>query len=123
VTVTQCSRGILLVDWHCQGNFSYTDPMANGYGVTPNVVLANDLRHYERGDRVEVNLVPGTRRGYLWGGVYFLGHTVLALLGFALCLCAAVMLLAWRRASRWVMAAILAAGIVFLLPALLETWS
>jgi hypothetical protein len=122
VTVTQCSRGFLVIDWQCRGTYSYTDPTADGSGVITNVVLANDPTHHDTGDQVSATLQPGTHRAYLSGGVYFAG-VVLLLFGIAASLLAAGMLLLWRRAGLWIMVALLAAGLASLSPTLTEIWS
>jgi hypothetical protein len=122
VTVTQCSRGFLVLDWQCRGTYSGADPAANGFSVTTNVVLANDPAHHDTGDEVSATLQPGTRRAYLGGGVYFAG-VVLLLFGIAVCLSAAGVLLLRRRAGLWVMAGLLAAGFASLSPTVIEIWS
>jgi hypothetical protein len=122
VTVTECSRGFLVVDWQCRGTFSYTDTPADGSGVVTNVVLANDPTHHDTGDEVSAVLRPGTRRAYLWGGVYF-ASVVLLLFGIAACLSAAAVLFLWRRAGLWIMVALIAAGFASLSPTVIEIWS
>jgi hypothetical protein len=99
VTVTSCSRGLLLANWQCHGTFDYADPEAQSWVVTANVVLANDLHHYDRGTQVGASLKTGTHSAYLWGDAYAAGVLVL-LLGFVLCaLLGGVLLLTRRRVS------------------------
>jgi hypothetical protein len=122
VTVTGCTRAFLPTDWHCQGSYAYADPMANGDSVTANVALANDPRHQNRGNQVSAVLQPGTRRAYLWGGLYTVRLVLLAL-GLAACLFGSAVLLAWRRPRLLIMVPVLAVGIACLLPTLVDTWS
>jgi hypothetical protein len=122
VTVTHCSRGLLLADWHCRGTFEYADPEAQGWRITPNVVLANDTGHYIRGAQVGVSLKAGTHRAYLWGDSYAAGVLVL-LLGFVLCaFLVGVLLLRSRRVRIWVSGGILVLGIACLSPTIIELW-
>lgn len=122
VMVTGCTRAFLPADWHCQGSYAYADPMANGDGVTTNIALANDPRHHNRGEQVSAVLQPGTRSAYLWGGAYSARLFLLAL-GLVLCLCAAGLLLAWRRPRLLIMVAFVAVGAVCLALTLVDTWS
>jgi len=122
LTVTSCTRAFLPTDWHCQGSYAYADPMANGVTVTANVALANDPRHQNRGNQVSAVLQPGTRRAYLWGGLYT-ARLVLLALGLALCLSGSAVLLAWRRPRLLFTVPVLAIGIACLLPTLIGTWT
>jgi hypothetical protein len=122
VTVTGCTRAFLPTDWHCQGSYAYADPMANGDSVTANVALTNDPRHQDRGNQVSAVLQPGTRRAYLWGGLYS-ARLVLLALGLVACLSGSAVLLAWRRPRLLIMVPVLAIGIACLLPTLVDTWS
>jgi hypothetical protein len=122
VTVTSCSRGLLLANWQCRGTFEYADPMAQSWVVTANVVLANDPRHYDRGTRVDASLRPGTHSAYLWGNSYAAEALVL-LLGFVLCaLAGGMLLLTRRRVSTWVTACVLFLGIACLTPTIGGLW-
>ena len=118
VTVTGCSRGVLLADWQCRGTFAYADPIAQGSHVTTNVVLANDPRRYGPGAQVGASLRPGTHRAYLWGQRYEAGVLVL-LLGLVLCGLAGLLL---TRVSTWLTAGQLAAGIACLGPTIVQLW-
>jgi hypothetical protein len=122
VTVAGCTHAFLPADWHCQGSYAYADPMANGDSVTANVTLANDPRDHNRGNQVSAVLQPGSRRAYLWGGVYT-ARLVLLALGLVVCLLGSAALLAWRRPRLLFMVPILAVGIACLLPTLVDTWS
>ena len=123
VTVTGCSRGFLLADWQCRGTFAYSDPIAQGSGVTTDVVLANDPRHYRRGAQVGVSLRTGTHRAYLWGQSYEARILVLVL-GLALCASlAAMLLLTRRRVNIWLTGGALILGIACLAPTIAGLWS
>jgi hypothetical protein len=122
VTVTNCSRGVLLADWQCRGTFAYADPMAQGWAITKNVALANDPRHYDRGAQVGVSLKAGTHRAYLWGDSYAAG-VLKRLLGFVLCaLLAGVLLVRPGRIRIWMSGAILILALACLSPTIADLW-
>lgn len=123
VTVTHCARGPLLAGWQCRGTFAFSDPMAQGSAVTPDVLLANDYRYHPAGQPVGAALLAGTRRAYLWGGQYQASVLLLAA-GVALCALAAAALAETRRTpiSR-AAGVLLVLGLCAVSPTLIGLWS
>jgi hypothetical protein len=122
VAVKNCSRGLLVANWHCQGTFEYSDPEEQGWRITRNVVLANDPSHYVRGAQVGASLKTGTHRAYLWGNSYAAGVLVRLLGFFVLCALAVVLLWRPRRVRTWVSGGILILGIACLSPTIADLW-
>jgi hypothetical protein len=69
VTVANCSRGSLVLDWGCRGLFQVNDPMSDEYPPVENVTVVNDSHLRSRGSLVDVKLTSGSHQAYLWGRV------------------------------------------------------
>jgi hypothetical protein len=69
VTVVNCSRGRLVLDWTCRGLFQVNDPMSDDYPPVQNVTVVNDARFHSAGSMVGAKLTSGYHQAYLWGGL------------------------------------------------------